>query len=69
MIIIDANLLLYAYHADAPQQRLAAEWLRKLLRSGEIVGLPWVTVWAFIRISPMQESGPIRNRRRKRLRP
>jgi toxin-antitoxin system PIN domain toxin len=42
MIIIDANLLLYAYHADAPQQRLAAEWLRKLLRSGEIVGLPWV---------------------------
>jgi uncharacterized protein len=46
--IIDANLLL---HADAPQQRMAAKWLGKLLKSGEVVGVPWVTVWAFIRIS------------------
>jgi uncharacterized protein len=49
--IIDANVLLYAYNADAPQQRAAAQWLAKLLKSGEIIGLPWVTVWAFIRIS------------------
>jgi toxin-antitoxin system PIN domain toxin len=51
MTIIDANLLLYAYNADAPQQRIAALWLAKLLESGEMVALPWVTVWAFIRIS------------------
>jgi toxin-antitoxin system PIN domain toxin len=51
MTIIDANVLLYAYNADAPQQRTAAQWLAKLLRSGETIGLPWVTVWAFIRIS------------------
>jgi uncharacterized protein len=51
MTIIDANLLLYAYNADAPQQRTAAQWLRKLLGSGEIIALPWVTIWAFIRIS------------------
>jgi uncharacterized protein len=50
MTIIDANLLLYAYNADAPQQRAAAQWLTKLLGSGVPVGLPWVTVWAFIRI-------------------
>jgi toxin-antitoxin system PIN domain toxin len=37
--------------ADAPQQRAAARWLAKLLKSGETIGLPWVTVWAFIRIS------------------
>jgi toxin-antitoxin system PIN domain toxin len=49
--IIDANLLLYAYNADAPQQRVAAEWLNRLLESGEPIGLPWVTIWAFIRIS------------------
>lgn len=51
MTIIDANLLLYAYNADAPQQRPVAQWLAKLFRSGETVALPWVTVWAFIRIS------------------
>jgi len=51
MTIIDANLLLYAYNADAPQQRKAAEWLAKLLESGEIICLPWVTIWAFIRIT------------------
>jgi predicted nucleic acid-binding protein len=49
--IIDANLLLYAYNADAPQQRTAAEWLNRLPESGEPIGLPWVTIWAFIRIS------------------
>lgn len=51
MTIVDANVLLYAYNADAPQQRIAAQWLAKLLASGETVGLPRVTVWAFIRIS------------------
>lgn len=43
MTIIDANLLLYAYNADAPQQKASARWLQKLLESDEIVGLPLVT--------------------------
>jgi predicted nucleic acid-binding protein len=51
MSIIDANLLLYAYNAEAPQQPIVAKWLAKLLASGEPIALPWVTVWAFIRIS------------------
>ena len=51
MTIIDANQLLYAYNADAPQQKASALWLQELLESGEIIGLPWVTMWAFIRIS------------------
>jgi len=50
MTIIDANVLLYAYNADAPQQSAAARWLKELLESGEAVALPWVTVWAFVRI-------------------
>jgi predicted nucleic acid-binding protein len=62
MTIVDANLLLYAYNADAPQQAAAAQWLAKLLESGEIAALPWVTVSA-----PILESGPIRSRPRKRL--
>jgi toxin-antitoxin system PIN domain toxin len=49
--IVDANVLLYAYNADAPQQSLAARWLAELLESGEIIALPWLTIWAFIRIA------------------
>ena len=51
MTILDANLLLYAYNSDAPQQEMAAAWLRKLPQSRETIALPWVTIWAFIRIS------------------
>lgn len=51
MTILDANLLLYAYNADAPQQPAAARWLEELLQSGEGIALPWVTLWAFIRIA------------------
>jgi len=29
---------------------VAAEWLTRLVQSGETIGLPWVTFWAFIRI-------------------
>lgn len=51
MTILDSNILLYATNADAPQQRAAARWLASLILSGEVVGLPWVTLWAFLRIS------------------
>jgi uncharacterized protein len=51
MTIIDANLLLYAYNADAPQHTAAARWLAELVKSGEIIALPWVALWAFFRIS------------------
>ena len=50
MTILDVNLLLYAYNTDAPQQSAVARWLAELLESGETIALPWVTVWAFIRI-------------------
>jgi toxin-antitoxin system PIN domain toxin len=50
MTVVDANLLLYAYNADAPQQPASAKWLEELFDSGETVGLPWVTIWAFVRI-------------------
>ena len=51
MILIDVNLLLYAYDADAPQHRAAKKWLEDLFASDELIGLPWVTIWGFIRLS------------------
>lgn len=50
MTVVDANLLLYAYNADAPQHNAAARWLADLFDSGEVIALPWVTLWAFLRI-------------------
>jgi len=51
MTIVDANVLIYAYHADAPQHKRSAAWLEHLLNGNEVVGLPWITLWAFLRIS------------------
>ena len=51
MTILDSNVLLYAANADAPQQRPASYWLAKLFASGEVVGLPWLSLWAFLRVS------------------
>ena len=51
MTVLDANLLLYAYDADSPKQRAVATWLTDLVDGGEPVGLPWLTIWAFLRIS------------------
>jgi uncharacterized protein len=48
--ILDANVLVYAYKTGTPQHDAASRWLSRLLASGEVVGLPWVTLWAFLRV-------------------
>ncbi|MCU0242034.1 MAG: type II toxin-antitoxin system VapC family toxin [Vicinamibacteria bacterium] len=50
MILIDANILLYAYHPKVPEHKRAAAWLESVLAGKDPVGLPWMTIWAFIRI-------------------
>ena len=50
MIVLDANLLLYAYNKSAPNQKRARLWVEDILSGTEAVGLPWQTVSAFIRI-------------------
>jgi toxin-antitoxin system PIN domain toxin len=51
MILIDANLLLYAYHERAREHRAARQWLEATLSGTELVRLPWLAVWAFLRIA------------------
>lgn len=50
MIVVDANVLLYAYHAGAPEHPRAKAWFEQLLNSREAVRLPWITIHAFLRI-------------------
>jgi toxin-antitoxin system PIN domain toxin len=51
MIVIDANLLLYAYDASSPFHARARSWLEGLLSGADPVGLAWVTILAFLRIA------------------
>ena len=51
MILIDVNLLLYAYDKASPHNKAAAEWLEQIMSEQELVGLPWATMLAFLRIS------------------
>lgn len=51
MILVDANLLIYAVNADAPSHRKARRWLEATLSGTEEVGLPWLVVLAFLRIT------------------
>ena len=51
MILIDANLLIYAIDSDAPHHGPARRWLERTLSGTMPVGLPWVVILAFIRIT------------------
>jgi toxin-antitoxin system PIN domain toxin len=51
VILVDANLLIYAVDADAPQHARARRWLEQTLSSDTAVGLPWIVVLAFVRIT------------------
>jgi toxin-antitoxin system PIN domain toxin len=50
VILVDSNLLLYAFDAGAKDHDRASLWLESVLASSEQVGFAWVTLLAFIRI-------------------
>ena len=51
MILIDANLLIYAYNSGSREHDRARPWLEGVLSRPEPVGLAWLTILAFIRIT------------------
>jgi len=51
VILIDANLLLYAYNSSSVQHRASRAWLETMFSGTELVRFAWVTLWAFLRIS------------------
>lgn len=51
MILSDANLLLYAYDTSSPSHTRSRRWLEATLSGEEPVGLAWITLLAFLRIS------------------
>ena len=51
MILVDANLLIYAVDADAPHHAAARQWLETVLSGTTRVGFPWVVLLAFLRVT------------------
>ena len=51
MIIPDANVLIYATNGASRLHRQALEWWRSTLAGDELVGIPWASILAFLRLS------------------
>ena len=51
MIVLDTNLLLYAYDTTSAQHEPARRWVEAAFSGVEPVGLPWQTLSAFLRIA------------------
>jgi toxin-antitoxin system PIN domain toxin len=49
--LVDVNLLLHAANSDSPHHRAARGWLEGALSDEEPVGLAWVVVLGFLRVS------------------
>lgn len=50
MILVDANLLVYAHVESFSEHRAAREWLDRQLSGPGRVGLPWESLLAFLRL-------------------
>lgn len=51
MILVDANVVLYAYYPRAEKHEPCRRWLEEAFSGLTPIGLSWITIWAFLRIS------------------
>jgi toxin-antitoxin system PIN domain toxin len=50
VILVDANILVYAHIASSPRHRTARDWLDGQLNGHAPVGLPWASLLGFLRL-------------------
>jgi toxin-antitoxin system PIN domain toxin len=50
VILVDVNLLVYAYASSVPQHERARGWLDTQFSSSERIGLPWESLMSFVRL-------------------
>jgi len=50
VILIDANILIYAHVNSFTQHKLASDWLDRQLNAAAPVGLPWTSLIGFLRL-------------------
>ena len=61
MILVDANILIYAFNSDSLHHRVADRWLNARLSEDQRVGLPWPVLLAVLRVvtNPRAMTQPI----------
>jgi toxin-antitoxin system PIN domain toxin len=50
LILLDANLLIYAYESRSPHHEVARIWLEDVFNRPAKVGFPWPTILGFVRL-------------------
>jgi toxin-antitoxin system PIN domain toxin len=50
VILVDANLLIYAYAPDSPHHEPSRLWFEEVMSSSDRVAFPWPTLLAFVRL-------------------
>ena len=50
MILVDSNILIYSSNRASPQHERARKWLDAKLSGPAKVGIPWVSLMAFLRV-------------------
>ena len=51
MILLDANLLIYAHYLNSEFHDASRVWFEKILATPEPIALSWATILAFLRIT------------------
>jgi toxin-antitoxin system PIN domain toxin len=61
VILLDANVLVYANDATTPEHSVIRPWFEERLNGRDRVGLPWPTLLAFIRLvsNPQVVKSPV----------
>lgn len=50
-MLVDANILLYSVDEESPFHRAAQDWMIEALNGPRRVGIPWMSLVAFVRIA------------------
>jgi hypothetical protein len=50
-VLVDANVLLYSVDEDSRFHAPARDWMVSALNGAQRVGIPWLSLWAFVRIA------------------
>lgn len=60
-MLLDANVLLYSIDAASPFHKPARDWLTDALNGPRRVAIPWLSLWAFVRIAtnPRASKAPL----------
>jgi toxin-antitoxin system PIN domain toxin len=54
MILVDANLLIYAIDSESAHHSKARVWVEQILSETTPVGIAWIVVLAFLRVTTIQ---------------